>query len=110
MNIRPLAVVGLTVCLMAIAPAARAQVTLDVSKVTCSQFAAYKITDPKYIAIWVSGYYHGLRGEMMVDTQRLVANADKLENYCLKNPDTLLLKAVEAALGKQLPRLEGNEP
>jgi hypothetical protein len=29
------------------------------------------------------------------------ANADKLENYCLKTPDIALLKAVESVLGKQ---------
>jgi hypothetical protein len=28
-------------------PAARAQVTLDVSKITCDQFAGYKITNPE---------------------------------------------------------------
>jgi hypothetical protein len=27
-------------------PAARAQVTLDVAKITCDQFAGYKITNP----------------------------------------------------------------
>ncbi len=101
MNTRILAVVGLLACLTGIAPAAQAQVTLDITKVTCGQFAAYKITNPKYIAIWVSGYYHGTSGDMMIDTQQLAANADKLENYCLKNPDIALLKAVETVLGKQ---------
>jgi hypothetical protein len=48
----------------------------------------------------VSGYYHGTRGEMVIDTQQLAANADKLVNYCLKNPDVALLTAVETALGK----------
>jgi acid stress chaperone HdeB len=93
-------VLGSLVCLTAMSSVAQAQVTLDVTKVTCGQFAAYKITNPKYIAIWVSGYYHGTRGEMVIDTQKLAANADKLENYCLKNPEVALLKAVETALGK----------
>jgi hypothetical protein len=38
--------------------------------------------------------------ETLIDTQQLAANADKLENYCLKNPDVALVKAVETALGK----------
>ena len=38
---------------------ARAQVVIDVSKITCDQFATYKIENPKYIVIWLSGYYHG---------------------------------------------------
>ncbi len=79
---------------------AHAQVALDVTKVTCEQFAAYKITNPDFLATWVSGYYHGTRGEMVVDTQQLVENAKKLENYCLKNPDMLMIKAAEAVTGK----------
>jgi acid stress chaperone HdeB len=94
-------VFGVMVCMTAMSTVAKAQVMLDVTKITCGQFAAYKITNPKYIAVWVSGYYHGTHGEMVIDTQRLAANADKLVNYCLKNPDVALLKAVETALGKQ---------
>ena len=48
---------GSMVCVTAISTVAKAQVTLDVTKITCGQFAAYKITNPKYIAVWVSGYY-----------------------------------------------------
>ncbi len=78
---------------------ANAQVLLDVSKITCGQFVAYKITNPKYISVWINGYYHGTRGKMVVDTQKLVEDADKLENYCLKDPDMTVLKAVDAVLG-----------
>jgi HdeA/HdeB family protein len=48
---------------LAAAPAARAQVTLDVSKITCDQYTSHKITSPQNIAIWLSGYYHGKRGD-----------------------------------------------
>jgi hypothetical protein len=80
-------------------PQVTAQVTLDLGKITCGQFVAYKITNPKYLSVWISGYYHGLHKKLVVDTQRLVDNADKLENYCLKNPDILVLQAVETVLG-----------
>ena len=42
--------------------AAQAQVTVEVSKITCEEFASYKIIDPEKIAIWLSGYYHGKQG------------------------------------------------
>ena len=63
---------------MAVSFGAKAQVLLDVSKITCGQFVAYKITNPKYLSVWISGYYHGLRKKLVVDTQRLVENADNL--------------------------------
>ena len=69
---------------------ARAQVTLDVSKITCEQYTGHKVTNPQNIAIWVSGYYHGKRGSTTLDTQGLVANARKLQTYCGRNPQTLV--------------------
>jgi acid stress chaperone HdeB len=91
-------IVGLAFTLIA-SSAARAQVTLDVSKITCRQFVTYKISNPNYIAMWISGYYHGTRGDPIVDTQALIANAKKLQDYCLGKPDELLIKAVEGGAG-----------
>jgi acid stress chaperone HdeB len=94
-----IAIVVLVLTLMS-SSGLRAQVALDVTKISCQQFVTYKITNPQFIAIWVSGYYHGTLGKMVVDTQELVANAKKLENYCLKNPEILLMQAVETVTGK----------
>jgi hypothetical protein len=47
---------------------ARAQVTLEVSKITCEQFRRYTITDPRDIALWISGYFNGQRKNTVVDT------------------------------------------
>jgi acid stress chaperone HdeB len=80
-------------------PAARAQVTLDVAKITCDQFAGYKITNPQNIAIWLSGYHNGKRGNTTLDTQKLIANAKALQKYCIQNPQTLVMNAVETLFG-----------
>ncbi len=86
---------------LGVANPAPAQVTVDVSKITCWQFITYKVTNPKYIAVWVSGYHHGKRGDTVLDTQQLLANAEKLEEYCAKNPDVPMMEAAEAALTPQ---------
>jgi len=82
-------------------PLAQAQVTLDISKVTCDQYNAYKVTNPQNIAIWVNGYYHGKRGDVTLETQRLVENARKLRDYCRRNREALVLEAVETLFGKE---------
>jgi acid stress chaperone HdeB len=82
-------------------PAAQAQVTLDISKITCEQYNAYKVTNPQNIAIWVNGYYHGKRGDVTLETQRLVENARKLRDYCRRNRQTLVLEAVETLFAKE---------
>ncbi len=78
---------------------AQAQVTLDVSKITCDQFTLYKITDPQNIAIWLSGYYHGQHNSTTVDTQQLSGNLQKIKDYCNLKPQETVMKAVEAVFG-----------
>lgn len=78
---------------------AAAQVTLDVSKITCDQFTLYKITDPQNIAIWLSGYYHGQRNSTTVDTQQLAGNLKKIKDYCNLRPQETVMKAVESVFG-----------
>jgi acid stress chaperone HdeB len=73
----------------------RAQVTLDLSKVTCDQFVGYKITDPKNIAIWLSGYFNAKRGNTIIDTQGFDTNTRKLQDYCFGNPATPVMQATE---------------
>jgi acid stress chaperone HdeB len=77
----------------------QAQVMLDLSKVTCDQFVKYQVANPKFIAMWLSGYFHGKRGSTMIDTQKLIADADAVEDYCFKNPQAPLMPAVEKIVG-----------
>jgi hypothetical protein len=77
---------------------ARAQVTLDVSKITCWQFVTYKVTNPQFIAIWVSGYFHGKENDTTIDPPGVVANATRMQEYCTKNPDVPFMQAVETVL------------
>jgi len=81
---------------------ARAQVMVDVSKITCNQFVTYKIENPKYIIAWLAGYYHGTRRDMTVDLNALIADADKVEAYCFKKPEVTLVQAMKTILGISL--------
>src|SRR5437588_4311079 len=93
-------VVGAGLILAIAAPVARAQVTLDVSKITCDQFTGYKVTNPQNIAIWLSGYYNGKRDNTIVETQSLIADAKKLRDYCIRNPQAPVMRAVETLFDK----------
>ena len=80
---------------------ARAQVTVDVAKITCDQLTLYKVTDPQNIALWLSGYYHAKRNTTVVDTQQLAANTQKIKQYCMLKPDATVMQAVESVFGAQ---------
>jgi len=81
--------------LILVSAATKAQVTIDVAKITCDQFVLYKIASPDTIAIWLHGYYSGKRGETVVEVATLKANAKKLRDYCLAHEDTPVMEAVE---------------
>ena len=87
--------------ILALAAPARAQVTIDVAKITCDQYVGYKVTNPQNIAIWLSGYYGGKRDSTLVDTQALTANAKKVRDYCIRNPQTPVMRAVETLFEKE---------
>jgi acid stress chaperone HdeB len=79
---------------------ARAQVVLDVSKITCWQFATHKVADPKLIAVWISGFKKGKSGDTLVDTEKLDADAEKLRRFCISNPDMPVMDAVEKVVSE----------
>ena len=77
------------------------QVIVDVAKINCHQFATYKVAHPDRIAIWLNGYFHGKRGDLIVDTQDLAGKTDEVQEYCIKNPDVPLMQAVETLFGSR---------
>jgi hypothetical protein len=81
--------------------AAQAQVTIDVSKITCEQFRNYAITDPSNIATWLSGYYNGRRNNTIVEAQGFKHNLERLKDYCITNRTVTVMQAIEAILGNE---------
>ena len=80
---------------------AEAQVTMDVSKITCSQFVHSKIAPPRVIAAWLSGFYNGKQDKSIIDAQNFQANLSKLEKFCYqeKNFKIPVMQAVEQVIG-----------
>ena len=80
--------------------AAPAQVTIDVSKITCDQYVLDKVTDFRTITAWLHGFYSGRRNNTVIDVQELERIADKVEEYCRSHRDMALMQAVETTLGE----------
>ena len=82
------------------APAAHAQVTVDVSKITCEQFIVLPKADS--VAIWVSGYYHGDKHVSTLDVNKFEENARNLRAAC-RLPDNFkktIMQLIESTLLK----------
>lgn len=94
MTFYKLAVAGLVLGL-SVVPPARAQVTVDVSKITCEQYILWKITDPDRIVFWLSGYYNGKRDNTLIDTKSFEDNVNKVKEFCRANFKATVMQAVE---------------
>ena len=47
--------------------AAQAQVTIDITKITCQQFLRGEVTDPRTLGVWLNGYVNDARGKKLID-------------------------------------------
>jgi acid stress chaperone HdeB len=47
--------------------AVQAQVTIDITKITCNQFLAGQLTDSRTLGIWLNGYVNGARGKTLIE-------------------------------------------
>ena len=98
----------------------QAQVSIDVSKITCDEYVHDKIRvdlpafttnvpletrsmlSRSLIAAWLSGYYHAKRNNKIIDLDTFEDKASKLTNYCYdeKNFKVPIMEAIERIVGK----------
>jgi maltose-binding protein MalE len=77
----------------------QAQETIDMAKITCDQFNTGKISDPRSVSIWLSGFYHGMRNNTLVDVSTLQKNYQTINAYCFYHRDAILMDAVKSLFG-----------
>ena len=70
----------LTVLVFIATQSAHAQVTVDISKITCEQFNVLPKADS--VGVWLSGYYHGGRREPVIDVNKFEENVKDMRAAC----------------------------
>ncbi len=71
---------ALVIVAIVAAQTAHAQVTVDISKITCEQFNVLPKADS--VAIWLSGYYHGGRHDSIIEMNKFEDNVKDLRAAC----------------------------
>ena len=83
---------------------AQAQTTIEISKITCDQYILFKVKDPEKIAIWLSGYYHGVQKSTSLDVSLLEEQADMIRRFCYNNPKVYVMEAVQKTFSHRNPK------
>jgi acid stress chaperone HdeB len=88
------ALLGLFSCISVISPAS-AQVLVDMSQITCKEFASYDADTRALLAAWYGGYYSAGKNLNVVQSDYVQRNTEKVHQYCKKHKKEMMLSVVE---------------
>ena len=86
---------GLALATSILPSASHAQVTLDMTKVTCANYLAMSPSQARTFSAWMSGYFRASRSEPVFDFQRFANNKKAVGNYCKKYGGETLMSAIQ---------------
>jgi acid stress chaperone HdeB len=78
---------------------AHAQITVEMTKITREQYILFARSDPKDIAMWMTGYYSAKRNNTVFNVQEFRGASKKVMDYCQVNLKTTVMDAAEKVLG-----------
>jgi acid stress chaperone HdeB len=96
MQFRRVALVAIALALAAPAAAEK----IDLSTIKCSDFLTKDKDEIGYILAWLDAYYKDEDDPAIIDTDKFVANAKKLGDYCRANPTLGLITATDKLFGQ----------
>ncbi len=74
---------------------ASAQVTIEMSEITCKDFAGYDAPTQDFVGNWMRGYFMSQKNLVEIDSRYVKRNTEKIARYCKKLPKAKLMDAVE---------------
>jgi acid stress chaperone HdeB len=74
--------------------------SIDLSTWTCAKFQAANKDEIGVILAWMDGYYRDEDSPPVIDTDKFVANAKKLGEYCSEHPSTGIITAADELFAK----------
>jgi hypothetical protein len=78
-----------------IAPAPGGQVKIDMSLITCKEYASSDAARQLLVASWMSGYFRAARNQPVFDFQRFNSNRRLVGAHCKKNGGETLMSAIQ---------------
>jgi hypothetical protein len=85
-----------TLFLFAQIPAMQAQVTVDVSKITCEQLSMEQLPfSSRDVIFWLSGYYHHEHNNTVIESGAIKRDSNNLNRYCYQHGEMTVMDAVK---------------
>jgi hypothetical protein len=93
----------LAICLMLAGTptAVLAQASVDMARITCSQYLAMSPTDRAVFSAWMSGWFNQKKGYVFVDLNAYTRNVASVKSWCTSNPTQTVMAGLERATAGQ---------
>jgi acid stress chaperone HdeB len=72
----------------------------DLSTINCQTFLGFDKNTTNILLAWLDAYYKEDNDPAIIDTDKYLANAAKLGEYCRANPSIGLITATDKLFGK----------
>ena len=79
----------------------RAQVMIDMSKVTCANYLAMPPDKSRIFSAWMSGYFNQKSGYAWVDLNAFARNIANVKQWCATYPNETVMTGLKWATTKQ---------
>jgi hypothetical protein len=83
---------------------AEEKMTVDMSKLTCSQLTKLGFQDFAGLTMWLSGYYNSSIRNTVIDLDQFALAAKTVKDFCQTSPRATVMSAAERALGIKMKR------
>jgi HdeA/HdeB family protein len=85
---------------LAVSSTSQAQVMVDMSKITCEQLLKGSGNSIE-AAIWLSGYYNGLRKNTKLDLNQYRKNAEIIVAECKDSPKATVMQTIKTMTSRK---------
>ena len=97
-------IVAAALSVSSVSARAEEKMTVDMSKLTCSQLTKLGFQDFAGLTMWLSGYYNSSIRNTVIDLDQFAQAAKTVKDFCQTSPRATVMSAAERALGIKMPR------
>jgi hypothetical protein len=91
----------------AISASAQAQITFDMSRVSCADYTAMDPATSRGFSAWMSGWFNQQAGSSTLNVEGYRRNVANVQSWCASNPKQLVMAGLQNAAAKARPGKPG---
>ena len=96
-------VIGLALATSLVPSAGHAQVTLNMTQVTCANYLAMSPSQARTFSAWMSGWFSQRFGYITVGFDDYARNVASVRQWCTGNPEATIMSALERSIPQPGP-------